>query len=195
MESKMKTVLLGLGISLFSATALASSWQVNSQDSVVNFISVKKGDIAEVHKFTQVSGILDTDGGFNLSIPLTSVWTNVEIRDIRMKEVLFETAQYPSVELMAKVDINSIEKLAIGTMQSLSLDATLTLHGEEKSILVNVRVAKLAQDKILVMSEYPIIVNAADFGLTSGVDKLRELAGLSAISQAVPVSFVLTLGR
>ncbi|WP_258405172.1 YceI family protein [Shewanella mesophila] len=191
----MKTVLLGLGISLFSATALASSWQVNSQDSVVNFISVKKGDIAEVHKFTQVSGILDTDGGFNLSIPLTSVWTNVEIRDIRMKEVLFETAQYPSVELMAKVDINSIEKLAIGTMQSLSLDATLTLHGEEKSILVNVRVAKLAQDKILVMSEYPIIVNAADFGLTSGVDKLRELAGLSAISQAVPVSFVLTLGR
>lgn len=191
----MKTVLLGLGMSLFSATVLASTWQVNSQDSVVNFISVKKGDIAEVHKFTQVSGILDANGGFTLSIPLTSVWTNVEIRDIRMKEVLFETAQYPAVELMTKVDINSIEKLAIGAMQSLSLDASLTLHGEQKSILVNVRVAKLTDDKILVTSEYPIIVNAADFGLTSGVDKLRELAGLSAISQAVPVSFVLTLGR
>ncbi|QYK00067.1 YceI family protein [Shewanella psychrotolerans] len=191
----MKAVLFGLGISLFSAMALADNWQVNSQDSVVNFISVKKGDVAEVHKFTQVSGILDSSGDFSLSIPLSSVWTNVEIRDIRMKEVLFETAQYPSVDLMAKVDINTIEKLSIGEMRSLSLDAILVLHGEKKSILVNVRVAKLAQDKMLVMSESPIIVNAADFDLASGVDKLRELAGLSAISQAVPVSFVLTLRR
>lgn len=191
----MKAVLLGLGMSLVSATALAANWQVNSQDSVVNFISVKKGDIAEIHKFTQVSGTLDTNGVFNLSIPLSSVWTNVEIRDVRMKEVLFETAQYPSVKLMAKVDMDTVEKMAIGVMQSLSIDATLALHGEQKPILVNVRVAKLAHDKILVMSESPIIVNAADFGLTSGVDKLRELAGLSAISQAVPVSFVLTLGR
>lgn len=191
----MKAMLLGLGMSVVSASVLASNWQVSSQDSVVNFISVKKGDVAEVHKFTQVSGTLDEKGSFNLSIPLTSVWTDIEVRDVRMKEVLFETARYPSVDLTAKVDAAAIDKLPIGGMSSLSLEARLALHGDTKTILVNVRVAKLSEDQLLVTSEYPIIVNAADFGLTSGVDKLRELAGLSAISQAVPVSFVLTLGR
>lgn len=39
----------------------------------------------------------------------------------------------------------------------------------------------------------PIIVNANEFDLVAGIDKLREIAGLSSISQAVPVSFVLTL--
>lgn len=45
----------------------------------------------------------------------------------------------------------------------------------------------------MVSSFQPIIINANEFGLVAGVDKLRDIAGLSSISQAVPVSFVLTL--
>jgi hypothetical protein len=35
-------------------------------------------------------------------------------------------------------------------------------------------------------------VDAAKFGLSDGVEKLREIAGLDSISHAVPVSFVMT---
>ncbi len=195
----MKTLFVGVGASLglmaLSSSLFAADWQISEQDSIVNFISVKKGDIAEVHKFTQVSGKLDDKGHFTLTIPLSSVMTNIEIRDTRMKEVLFEVEKFPSFQLTAQVDKGVADKLAVGAMESMTLEAQLALHGVTKTVLLNVRVAKLSQDKLLVTNEYPVLLNAADFGLTDGVEKLRELAGLPVISKAVPVSFILTLNR
>ena len=37
----------------------------------------------------------------------------------------------------------------------------------------------------------PLVINAADFDLAPGLDSLRKLAGLSAISLSVPVGAVL----
>jgi len=36
-----------------------------------------------------------------------------------------------------------------------------------------------------------VLINAADFGLASGVTALREIAGLRAVSSAVPVTLQL----
>ncbi|QYJ91603.1 YceI family protein [Shewanella halotolerans] len=195
MERKMKTLIMAAGLGILSLNAYSADWQVSNQGSRVNFISIKKGDIAEVHHFTQVSGQLSDAGAFSLSIPLNSVVTNVEIRDQRMKEILFETAQYPSVELTASLDGQAIDKASVGTIMSMSVDAKVSLHGKTQNLPVMVSVAKVAGDKLMVASEAPLVVNAGDFGLTPGVEKLRELAGLPAISKAVPVSFVLTLMR
>jgi hypothetical protein len=52
-------------------------------------------------------------------------------------------------------------------------------------------VAKLGRQRLLVTSERPLLLNAADVGLADGVERLREIAGLPSISPAVPVSFVL----
>ena len=41
----------------------------------------------------------------------------------------------------------------------------------------------------------PCLSEAAVFGLSDGVDKLRELAGLPAITPAAPVNFTLTYTR
>ena len=46
-----------------------------------------------------------------------------------------------------------------------------------------------------VVSARPVIVNAGDFGLEAGVTALREIAGLKAISTAVPVSARLVFSR
>ncbi|GIU42961.1 YceI family protein [Shewanella algidipiscicola] len=191
----MKTVLLGIWAAVMSLSVFASNWQVNNQDSVVNFMSFKNGDIAEIHKFTQITGELAANGDFSLSIPLTSVWTNIDIRDERMKQVLFETAQFPTLSLTAAIDAQTVDKLAVGSMDTMAIPAKVMLHGQSKALDITVRVAKLNQNTLLVTSEMPLIINAADFDLAAGVEKLRELAGLSAISQAVPVSFVLTLNR
>ena len=42
--------------------------------------------------------------------------------------------------------------------------------------------------QLRVLSARPVILNVGDFGLEKGVEALREIAGLSAISTAIPVS-------
>jgi hypothetical protein len=47
-------------------------------------------------------------------------------------------------------------------------------------------------DYVVVANLQPIVLNTASLGLGDGVEKLRELAGLPNITQAVPVTFVIT---
>jgi hypothetical protein len=37
------------------------------------------------------------------------------------------------------------------------------------------------------------VIKASDFNLSKGIEKLKELAGLSVISDSVPVTFYITL--
>jgi len=73
------------------------------------------------------------------------------------------------------------------------IDGKISLHGKQQTKTFSVILTKVSDNKLMVSSFQPIIVNANEFDLVAGVDKLRDIAGLSSISQAVPVSFVLTL--
>ena len=41
----------------------------------------------------------------------------------------------------------------------------------------------------------PIVINAADFELTAGIERLREVAGLQNIATQVPVTASLVFSR
>lgn len=47
-----------VALSAMASFSCAAQWQVMDQDSRVSFISVKKGDIGEVHHFKQLKGTL-----------------------------------------------------------------------------------------------------------------------------------------
>ncbi|MBO2636995.1 YceI family protein [Shewanella algae] len=185
--------LLALGA--FSNLALAADWQLDNADSKVSFVSVKKGDIAEVHEFNQVSGTLAESGEFKLEILLNGVNTGIEIRDKRMQTMLFEVANFPSLTLTAQVPADLLDKLKPGELLTTEIDGVLSLHGKNQNKRFGVVVARLGESSLLVTSQKAVIVNAEEFGLTDGVEKLREIAGLSSISKAVPVSFVLRLNK
>lgn len=172
-----------------------AGWQVNSDASNVSFVSVKKGDVGEVHRFKALQGSLNDAGEFALTIPLASVDTGIEIRDERMKTMLFEVEQFPSLTLSAKIDKATVDALPVGQILQLELPAEISLHGKTDKVNVDATVARLADNRLLVTSRGMVMVNAGNFGLTGGVEKLREVAGLSAISKAVPVSFVLVLEK
>jgi hypothetical protein len=72
------------------------------------------------------------------------------------------------------------------------LQGQLSLHGQSKPVTAELVIARLAPGTLLVSSRKPLIVQAGDFDLLEGVEKLREVAGLTSISSAIPVSFVLT---
>ncbi|GIU05650.1 YceI family protein [Shewanella morhuae] len=185
-----------IGIAALSAMASFScfaQWQVDEQDSRVSFVSIKKGDIAEVHHFKQLKGQLKDNGQFELTIPLIGVATGIDIRDERMQSLLFEVSLYPELKLSSQVDNKLVKELGIGESRIAEIEGKISLHGKMQTKTFSVLITKITQNKLQVSSFQPVIINANEFGLDAGVDKLREIAGLSSISQAVPVSFVLTL--
>ncbi len=84
----MKTLLLLLSLTASQAFA---GWTLDNTDSRLSFVTVKAQNVAEVHSFTQLSGEVDSTGIATVTIQLASVDTLIEIRDERMREVLFQT--------------------------------------------------------------------------------------------------------
>ncbi|PKG58829.1 YceI family protein [Shewanella sp. GutDb-MelDb] len=191
----MNNIIIGLLLIPLSFVTSAASWKVTNDESNVNFISIKKGDIAEVHHFKTIAGTLNDNGEFELTISLASVDTQVEIRDERMGSLLFDVDKYPKLTLSAKVDKKLLNSIAVGESKIATIDGQVDLHGKKVSLPFTVSIARLSNANLLVASVMPVIVNSDSFGLTQGIEKLREIAGLSAISKAVPVSFILNLKK
>lgn len=188
--------LIGIAaLSVLISFSCFAQWQVTEQGSRVSFVSVKKGDIAEVHHFKQLKGMLNDNGQFELTVPLVSVATGIDVRDERMQNLLFEVSLYPELKLSSQVDSKMLKELAVGESKLAEIDGKIALHGKQQTKTFSVILTKVSDNKLMVSSFQPIIVNANEFDLVAGVDKLRDIAGLSSISQAVPVSFVLTLTK
>ncbi len=75
------------------------------------------------------------------------------------------------------------------------IKAELDFHGNKKPLAIDVLVSSTQSGDLTVSSLTPIIINSADFGVTEGVKKLQELAGLPSIATAVPVTFAITLKK
>lgn len=162
---------------------------LNSQSSSLYFVSTKKQHLVEAHTFENMSGIISTQGEARLSLDLTSVNTGNETRDDRMKEFLFVTSLFPEAEVLLSVDYSAVMALPIGSTEKQSISATINLKGVLAEVNTDIAIRRLSNKKVLVQSLNPIVLDATDFGLESGIETLKSLASLSVISYAVPVSF------
>jgi hypothetical protein len=84
---------------------------------------------------------------------------------------------------------DNVMNLAKGSSISVMIPAELSVMGISKTVNVTVQVTRKTDDGIVATSTQPILISAADFGLTSGIEILQKLAGLSSIGLTVPVSF------
>jgi len=169
-----------------------AAWTLDNNSSQVSFVSVKAGDAGEVHRFTEISGELSADGNATVTIQLASVDTLIPLRDERMRELLFQTDMFPTASLSADIDMDALTALEPGGSMDIATSLTLDLHGHQILIATEMIVARLGDHRLMVSSRKPVIVSAASVDLVSGIEALREIAGLPSISKAVPVSFVLT---
>lgn len=187
--------LVALLTGLASPAALAGAYAIDSANSQLNFISIKNNAVAETHRFASVSGGVAEDGRAQVFIALSTVDTGIEIRDTRMRELLFDVAKHPLARLDATVPAAVLEGLADGVPQQFELPASLELAGQSQSITLAVNAVSLTASRVMVSTQVPVLIDASQFGLTKGVNQLREIAGLQAIATAVPVSFVIELAR
>ncbi len=180
----MYRLFIGVFTILLCPLATAG-WQLDQQRSSVSFVSIKAGNIAETHQFTQLSGSVSADNIAHVDINTVSIDTLIPIRDDRMREFLFETDLFPVITVRAQLGEDAV------TPGQHNINLTLTLKDQQIQVQAQVLVAQLGSDSMLVTSTKPVLLNASAVGLSSGVEKLRELAGLPSISQAVPVIFTL----
>lgn len=183
----MKKLIL-LACMLFPAMGWADTWTLDNSQSTLNFVSVKKGTVGEVHNFKSLSGQL-RDNHAEVSIDLASVETHVEIRNDRMQSLLFDVKKFATASIKADIKSVDVSDMKPGEHKSVALPVTLSLHGMEHVFTANLDVIALTHGAIAVSSHSPIIVKAADFGLEKGIEALRQIAKLPSIAQAVPVSF------
>ncbi len=112
-----------------------------------------------------------------------------------MRELLFETAEFPQATVTLAVPAGTLSTVPAGGQTSLSVEVELRLHGTTKSVTAEIVIARLGEERLFVVSARPVLIAATEVGLADGVDKMREVAGLTAISPAVPVTFVLTFEK
>jgi len=174
---------------LMPFSSVWADWELDSTQSAINFISIKNNGVGEVNSFASLAGSIGATGNVQIMINLDSVQTLVEVRNERMRELLFQTVTFPAAEVTALIDPAMLATAAGGDVISASVPVTLALHGQEKTMTIAVVAAGEGDGRLRVFTPRPVIINASDFGLEKGVAALKTIAGLQSISSAIPVTF------
>lgn len=172
-----------------------AAWTLDSEATTVTYVSIKADEIAEVNSFGTVTGSVSTDGAASIEIDLASVSTGVDIRNERMRDIFFVVADNPNATVTAQIDPAAFETLGVGESTTQTLDGTLSLKGIDAPFQTEVTVTRAGADRVIAVSNAPVIVEASRFELTEGLAQLQELAGLPSITPVVPVSFSLAFQR
>lgn len=186
--------VLFLGLAAASAPAMAD-WTLDGAASSLYYVTSKAAAISEVNHFTGLSGRVTDAGQATLEIELGSVATNIEIRDQRMRELVFQVDQFPSATVALQVDAAMLSALKPGEVREQQVEARLSLHGVEQTLPARVAITGLAGGALQVHNLEPLLVAAGSFGLAAGVEQLREIAGLPSINPNAVVNFTLVYRR
>jgi OOP family OmpA-OmpF porin len=174
--------------------SFAPGWQIDAQSSQLRFQSVKNVTKVESSTFAAFSGGLAADGTLSLHVFLDSVDTKIDLRNVRMRFLLFETFRFPEAEITAQINAADLADLPTLRRKTIHLVYTLDLHGVKKELETDVAVTMLQDDTVVVSSTVPVVIATDDFGLAEGVQKLQEAANVVIIPSGT-VSFDLTLKR
>ena len=178
---------------LMAAVSAQADWILANESSQLNFVSTKANHITETHTFTKLSGQITDDGAAKLVIDLTSVDTGIDIRDQRMQSMLFDVVSFPDARIETRLDLPALETLTAPT--TLVIEAELSLAGQTTPVQGQVLVVPVDRSRVSITTVAPIIVRAPSLGLESGIEALREIAGLPSIGYSVPVTFSLIFTR
>ncbi|MEM8776212.1 MAG: YceI family protein [Pseudomonadota bacterium] len=185
--SYLKSVVIAGTLACVASFATAGeSWTIDTSASSISFGSIKNDTVGESHNFSGVSGSIDAEGNVALEIDLTSVETNIEIRNERMTEFVFKNA--PKAKIVAEVDMEEVNSLEVGESAVTDAFGTLNLLGNEVDVDAALFVMRLTEDKVMVTTDGMAMLNVSDAGINAGIDKLQEIAGLDSITRVSPVT-------
>jgi len=182
--------LVALGLA-----APAGAWTLEPETSSISYVTIKNGDTAEANMLTRLGGGVAEDGRAEVEISLSSVETFIDIRNERMREILFRVADFPVATVTAALDMDDLAGLAPGGSMLATFEITLAANGSEAGYDATALVTRAGENRVIVSSMAPVIVYIDELGYDDGVERLREIAGLDSIEPTVPVNFNLAFAR
>ncbi|EJM39790.1 hypothetical protein PMI26_04162 [Pseudomonas sp. GM33] len=174
-----------------AAVSARADWYLDGESSRLSFVSTKNANVSEVQRFLVLHGKVDPQGLAQVEVELESINSGIPLRDERMRKELFQVERFPDALITTKIDLRPINDLAPGAQLELRLPLMVDLHGKQHEYQAELLATRLDDRRFQVVTLEPLVVNAEDFDLAPGLETLRKMAGLSAISLSVPVGAVL----
>lgn len=172
-------------------TIFAPGWTMNADASALRFQSVKNQSEIEYSTFATYTGTIDAAGLATVRVLMDSVDTQIDLRNVRMRFLLFETFQYPEAVITMQIDPESLADLQEMRRKTIAARYTIDLHGVLSERETDINVTLLDDDQVLVSSATPITLLTADFNLDEGVEKLAESAKVDIVpATAVTFDFI-----
>ncbi len=171
---------------------VAAEWAVVPERSEITYLSSKMtgnfSTVFENNRFTVFSGSISAAGEVRLEVDLNSVNTGVAIRDERVKEHVFDVKNHPRA--MIGLSVGAIGDKPYPPGYTQKVEASLTMRGVTGRVKGEVSVVRIGGG-LLIQTVSPILVNAADYGVTEGFETLKDFVKLFNIPTTIPVSFKL----
>ncbi len=164
-------------------------WVLNGSASHFYMQTSKANSITEIQQFTGLTGTVDGKGNADVKIDLTSIASGIDVRDVRMRFLLFETYKFPNAEVTAKIDLTKLQNLTSEIRDTYPLHLTVAMHGLTKDFDAAVYVTRLSDKSVSVATAKPIVVKTDDFGLTAGLAKLMDAINGTPIVSAASFTF------
>jgi len=159
----------------------AGGWVLTPSASTLGFQSVKNDTVVEQSGFATLGGTISDTGAAQVRVVLDSIDTKIDLRNVRMRFLFFETFKFPEATISVRLDPALLADLATKRRITITLPYTLVLHGVTAERSAAVTVTLITDTMVNVASVGTIPVNAADFNLTDGVTKLQEAAGVKIV--------------
>jgi outer membrane protein OmpA-like peptidoglycan-associated protein/polyisoprenoid-binding protein YceI len=175
--------------------AFAPGWDLDPAQSNIRFQSIKNETKVESSSFATFNGSIEPDGTATIHVLLDSVDTLVDLRNVRMRFLFFETFRYPEATISLKLTPDMVADLPVVRRKTVNLDYTFDLHGVQKQMTSPVTITLLSDDLVSVASAAPISIAVGDFELAENVHKLEQAVGGVVIVPSATVTFDFMFGR
>ncbi|MEL6210276.1 MAG: OmpA family protein [Pseudomonadota bacterium] len=193
----------GLAAALFAfaiatpaaANPLEPGWTLEPEASFLRFQSTKNRATVETHGFATFDGEISPDGTARVTVMLDSIDTKVDIRNVRMRFLFFETFNHAQATVTAVIDPETLEALAETGRVETTVPFLLNLSGVEKEFSAQVIATLLTDDRVAISSSVAVPIPVAPFGLSENLSKLEQAAGGVSIVPVAALSFDLVFGR
>jgi outer membrane protein OmpA-like peptidoglycan-associated protein len=167
---------------------------MDAEASTLRFQSVKNDTKVESSTFGTYTGTIDENGLATVRVLLDSVDTKVDLRNVRMRFLLFETFQFPEAVITMQIDPAQLADLQDVRRKVIMASYTIELHGVSSEREAEIAIMLLDDNTVAVTSGTPISLPIADFNLEGGVTKLEEAAKVDILPSAT-VTFDFTFNR
>ncbi len=181
--------------SLLVAMNCQAAWTLDPAQSTLRFVSVKNEVVAETHRLSNITGQWAADGKVAVTIPVATLDTMIPIRNERMLQYLFAQPQFPTITATTTIKPADIDKLSVGSTQIIKTDLQVTIKDISQTLSAEIAVSKTSDKHLVVHTVSPVLVNALNFKLDTGINQLKDIAKLQRIDLIVPVTFQVTLQK